>query len=38
VRFRAGKAAKDALNPLTKAPRKNSATSKKSEVRNNASA
>jgi len=38
VRFRAGKAAKDALNPLTKAPRKNSATPKKSEKRNNASA
>ena len=34
VRFRAGKAAKDALNPRTKAPRKKSARPKKSVVRN----
>jgi len=34
VRFRAGKAAKDALNPRTKAPRKKSAQPKKSAVRN----
>jgi len=34
VRFRAGKAAKDVLNPRTKAPRKKSARPKKSAVRN----
>ena len=34
VRFRAGKAAKDALNPRTTAPRKKSARPKKSVVRN----
>src|SRR5215470_7758181 len=34
VRFRAGKAAKDVLNPRTKAPHKKSARPKKSAVRN----
>ena len=36
VRFRAGKAVKDALNSPTKAPRKKSAPPKKPTVRNNA--
>ena len=36
VRFRAGKAVKDALNSPTKAPRRKSAPPKKSAVRKNA--